>query len=112
MTTPPEVWVRRSLRACLPGLSQNNLNLVSNRSTGSVQNVAGQLNYRGRLHAHGSKPPGLQIPFQVNHGLLLIQVEHVDRKAHGEGVDSARRNNPQAPSSMETTGFGPHQASK
>src|SRR6266576_1067352 len=112
MTTQPEVWVRRSLLAYLSCLSQNDLDLISERCPRGVQDIAWQLDYRRGLHAYGSDAPGFQILFQVNHSLLFIQVEHIDREAHRESVDSPRRNDPQALSCMKATGFGAHQAAK
>src|SRR5439155_14077281 len=112
MTIPLRVWVRRSLRACLPRLSQNNLDLISERCPRGVQHIAGQLDYGRGLHAYRSDSPGFQILFQVNHSLLLIQVEHIDRETHGKGVNSPRGNNPQTLSCMKAVGFGAHQAAK
>jgi hypothetical protein len=76
-------------------LATSYVNDIAQLSAAGIDSSFGQLNYRYRPAAHGSKSPRPQ-GRKVNDPAISVEIHHVDGKAHEEAMHPMTRQNPQS----------------
>src|ERR1700687_2836715 len=75
---------------------ERNIYLVADYGQGFADGAGGKLEDRSGMHANSGQAPGFELLFDVDDYPFPVEVHGVDRKAHGEGVDTVGRVNPQS----------------
>jgi len=81
---------------------QKDLYLVAEGGLGLANHSGRKFKYGRSLNADCGHAPGLEVFFNVNDDAIAIKVNGVNRKAHGKGVNSARRVDPESLAARET----------
>src|ERR1017187_5219822 len=75
---------------------ERNIYLVGERGQGLADGAGRKLKHGSGVDANGGHAPGLELLFNVDDNSFPVEVNGVDGKTHGEGVDAVGRVDPQS----------------
>src|SRR5271166_3778168 len=96
----------------MDGMLKKDIYLVADGGLGLADGAFGEFKHRCSPNPHGGHAPGLELLFDVDDNPLPVEVNGVDGKTHGEGVNAVGRVDPQALAAGEAGRVGGHKSAK
>lgn len=91
---------------------KRNIYLVADGGQRLADGAGRNLKYGSGVNSNRGQAPGLEVFLDVDDDSVAVEVDGVDWKTHGEGVNAVGGANPQALAARETGRIGSHQAAK
>jgi hypothetical protein len=104
--------LKRSGGFGVDGTFEDDVDLVAESGRGFADGSGGKFQDGSGVSANGSEPPWLEGFFKVDDFAIAVEIERVNGKAHGEGVDAVGGADPEAAARWEGGGVSGHEPAK